>query len=233
MAKIMFSGIAVTDARGKIGNQIFFRNEFGACVRDYKYPANTITPARTAVRAVWYSLFGLWQTLTADEVHLWNSYAYSIVKKNSVGNSFKLTGRQLFMQRNMNIVTAGFSPVIIPDIASVSVPVCAVTPIAFSTISLQVDFQSVNFSGTVSADNAVVIYASPMLSAGIFSPPRVFRIIDVLDEGTSLIGNDFILAYNAVFPSPIAATKIFFRAAQISKLNGFKSVFSQNGLVVS
>lgn len=106
MAKIKFS-VAISDARGKVGGNVFSRNKAGAYLRTFVKPTNPSTPAQQVIRNRVQSLVTSWRALT-DPIRLaWNNAAQNFPQTNKMGETFYLTGQQLFTKFNSNLLAGG------------------------------------------------------------------------------------------------------------------------------
>ena len=72
MAKIKF-GMMMTDARGKLGGQVFSKNRSGAYVRTKVTPVNPRTAAQPLSRSILGTLSASWSGLTEVQRRSWNA----------------------------------------------------------------------------------------------------------------------------------------------------------------
>ena len=72
MARIKF-GMMMTDARGKLGGQVFSKNRSGAYVRTKVTPSNPRSMAQMSSRSILGSLSVMWNSLTLEKVSAWNA----------------------------------------------------------------------------------------------------------------------------------------------------------------
>src|SRR5690606_37427563 len=63
MAKVKF-GMMMTDARGKLGGQVFSKNRAGSFVRTKVTPANPNTEANRKARALFFEISQQWSSLS-------------------------------------------------------------------------------------------------------------------------------------------------------------------------
>lgn len=99
MAKIKF-GMMMTDARGKLGGQVFSKNRSGAYVRTKVTPVNPRTTDQQANRSILGSLSANWSTLTEEQRASWNAAVESWQTTNVFGDLTKPTGKNLFTGLN-------------------------------------------------------------------------------------------------------------------------------------
>lgn len=103
MAKIKFSAI-VSDARGKIGGNVFSRNKAGAYIRTFVKPINPATSKQQTIRNRVQNLVVQWRGLTAALRLAWNNAAQSFPQTNKLGETYFLSGQQLFTKFNSNLL---------------------------------------------------------------------------------------------------------------------------------
>lgn len=99
MAKIKF-GMMMTDARGKLGGQVFSKNRSGAYVRTKVTPVNPRSISQQANRSLLGSLSSLWSGLTDVQRNAWNGSVETWQKTNVFGDLQKPTGKNLFTSLN-------------------------------------------------------------------------------------------------------------------------------------
>lgn len=232
MATIELSGIGITGARGKIGESVFTRNKGGNAVRAYVIPVNTITPARTAIRAMFSIAQSDWATLSQSEVATWSLLATRIMKINKVSNKYRTTGRTLFLEATLNALTAGQFPINEPDLQAVSQPIRAVNFLVLSNLSVFIRTVFLDNTSVVPLNHCVVIQCSPSCSPGINYPKNFFRIIRVFTAGENVSTVDLFLDYVAVFGVPVVGQKIFVRVSQFNQLLGLKCAVLLNSALV-
>lgn len=113
MANARFSGIGITAISGRVGDEVFFRNQGGAVIRSYAIPVNTTSVYTDATRGNFGSLSSGWKTLSQAERDTWLIAAKLKTYHNSVSASYKLSGYGLYMKVNQNVFTAGNAPITI------------------------------------------------------------------------------------------------------------------------
>lgn len=99
MAKIKF-GMMMTDARGKLGGQVFSKNRSGAYVRTKVTPVNPRTTFQQSNRALLGNVSTGWAGLTRDQIRAWNEATSQWVKTNVFGDSTKPSGKNLYTGLN-------------------------------------------------------------------------------------------------------------------------------------
>lgn len=222
---VQFSGIGVTDARGKLGSDVFTRSRYGAMVRKYVYPTNTITPARTAIRDAYADIYALWNSLTDFERDLWSMAANNAKRKSKLGHVYASTGKDLFVGCNMSLVTASQFPVLLPNVLVNTQPPRQVSLQLLVPSGFRIRVSNYLGSQTVPAGVVYVVSASPGVSASALYPRNNWRIIDVLASGSSTSNVDLSSAYSAVFPPLVSGLRYFVKVHSVVVNSGRKSSF--------
>lgn len=233
MAKIIFSGIGITEMRGKLGNEVFTKGRGGAMVRSYVVPTNTITANRTLVRAYWSDAVSLWASVDEFQLKFWEQLNARVFGKSAVGNRFKMSTRNLFIKCNYSLLCAENSPILAPDPLS---PYYMAKSVAIDTLTDSAFTATVNFpqSGSiVPPDHVLVISASPSVSPSINYARNFFLRIAFISEGDSTNAIDLFTRYFDTFGTPVATQKIFIRATSVNVLNGLSSKPVQTFAIVA
>lgn len=108
MAKVTF-GPLVSDVRKKIAGVVFSKARTGAYVRKKSSPVQPRTSSVRAVRANFTANSKAWSgTLSAPERLTFTNLANTLTKKDRLGQSFTLTGAQLYqsIMRNLHTISA-------------------------------------------------------------------------------------------------------------------------------
>lgn len=215
MAKIKF-GMMMTDARGKLGGQVFSKNRGGAYVRTKVTPSNPQTADQVAQRALLSSASQAWRGLTEAQRESWNGAVSNYASTNVFGDIINPTGAQLHTKLNINVSLAGGTAITTPPL-----PVGITSP---AGLSISTDASTpellVNWtSGAVPANQVMVVEATPCVSVGRYNVNNRFRVIDTLAAATTT-GEDVSAAYVAKFGSMVAGQKLFVRVKFINKVTG-------------
>lgn len=125
MAKIKF-GMMMTDARGKLGGQVFSKNRSGAYVRTKVTPSNPRTSSQMAGRGILGSLSASWSGLTDLQRRAWNNAVSEWERTDIFGDSRKPTGKNLFTGLNKEIEQSGGARITEPP-AKVVMPELSLT----------------------------------------------------------------------------------------------------------
>lgn len=152
-----------------------------------------------------------WRGLTQTQRDTWNGATGNFPYQNALGETKFLSGEQLYVQFNQNLLLIGAATV-----------TTAPSAFSFATFTLSLaaaDTPSfaVTFTPTpLTADNNLAIYATPNLSPGVGSPnSSKFRFIGFIAPAASS-PDDMLTDYQAVHGDPVAGQKIFIEARPIA-----------------
>lgn len=210
MAKIKF-GMMMTDARGKLGGQVFSKNRSGAYIRTKVTPSNPQTNAQAQVRSNLGTLSASWSTLTPAQIAGWNDAVNDWQSTDIFGDIKKPTGKNLFVKLNLNCLNNDLpvnvsapQKIELANVSGVYVTLDAVT----GTLTI-IDLP-------IFSDGVYQIEATPSVPLGVSFVKNKFRVITT--EGVTTAGPvDISTAYTARFGSAIGAQKIYFRIRPIGE----------------
>lgn len=112
MAKIKF-GMFMTDARGKVGGQVFSKNRGGAYVRTKVTPANGQTARQSFVRQLLGAISQSWSGLTQSARDSFDGAVAQWSKTDIFGDIRNPTGKNLFTRLNINLVNSGQAEILV------------------------------------------------------------------------------------------------------------------------
>lgn len=211
MGKIIFSGIGVTDIRGKVGGSVFSNNKGGAFIRNRVMGTYPGTSAQVAHTASVSGLSGQWRSLTSEEQTAWIVAAASgdWPRTDSLGNRYDMTGQQLFV--SVNTVAATFSEYYNLPPNVVTIPIRTVDSMTLQLDGSELNLAYVALSDEIGSDKfAYQLWATPGLSPGINRPPEsLFRKIGLIVSDS--VGNEinFEGLYQDIFNAPALGSKVF------------------------
>lgn len=226
MAKIKF-GMMMTDARGKLGGQVFSKNRAGAYVRTKVTPSNPRTIAQMESRAILGAQSSAWNQLTDPQRLTWEGAVENWKKTDIFGDLKTPSGKSLFVRINKNLEQSGQAVVLVaPD--KMEIPVVSATGVSGSVTDTEFVFDGL---ASVPAGMVMQIRATEMLPAGVNYVKNRLRVIDYIPAG-AITGTDVWDAYVAKFGAPVADANIKFEVKYIG-VNGqagvpliFKAVIS-------
>lgn len=203
MAKIKF-GMMMTDARGKLGGQVFSKNRSGAYVRTKVTPSNPRTPDQMAGRGILGSLSASWSGLTDLQRRAWNNAVSDWERTDIFGDSRKPTGKNLFTGLNKEIEQSGDTRILVPP-AKVVIPELEplepVIEIAKGEVSLN--------TGAVPVGFKLQISATAPLSQGTSFVKDKLRVIGYAPAG-ALTPTTIYTNYTDKFGAPTVDANIHF-----------------------
>lgn len=221
MARIKF-GMMMTDARGKLGGQVFTKTRSGAAVRTKVTPTNPQTSFQGNIRSLFGNFSQAWNALTEEDRLTWQNAVAEYQRTNVFGDQYKLSGKNLFMSINQNLSTIGVAQTdVVPDIkttAGVSLT-SATVGIGVAEIAIVLDVL-----GDFSTGSKIVFEATPPLSPGKYNFSGSYRqFFTSLATGGAPDEGDLYTAYVAKFGNPAPGKKISFRAYIIDAISGLAS----------
>jgi hypothetical protein len=163
-----YTSALITDARNKLGGDVFARNRAGLYVRVKVKPKNPKTVSQQSNRADFSALTKGFRSLTSAQIAGWNALASTGTLTDTLGNTFQPSGIQLYISCNRNAATVGGGPVVNPPLSKPAFPAIVVSIFNFFgggsgtlTLYLEVDVISSAFAAEM------VLYLAGPLSAGV------------------------------------------------------------------
>jgi hypothetical protein len=226
MAKVRF-GAGITEIRGSIGGWTFSKVLGSAIIRKRtKAVAGPPTTQQDFVRNRFASLASLYAGLDGAQVDAWASFASGYTALNSLGEAYTPSPKQMFAMCNINLVTIGQSPQLVPD-GTPTVPdvitadVDLTVEVASGTLdSLAID----NLSTSDSSGNTFVLQATPPINTTRRNYQTLCRQLKVGDLAT--MNSNHADAWNDLFGIGVAVGDVIgLRIRAVSKLNGVGSAW--------
>lgn len=208
MAKIKF-GMMMTDARGKLGGQVFSKNRSGAYVRTKVTPVNPRTVAQMVSRSILGILSAGWSGLTDAQRASFNNAVEEWQKTDIFGDLKKPTGKNLYTSLNKNLLQSDQSQILVapekrtfPEVGNVSI----VYSVATSSFSV---------SNIVDIDNGLYqVSGTPPLTQGTTFVKNRLRVLGYA-ASDSLIETMLSTAYVARFGDLAAGDNVYFQIKPI------------------
>lgn len=227
MAKVQF-GTIVTALRGKLGGQVFSINTSGSNLGQHtKTTAKKAGPKKRAQNAIIGGGARNWRQLSEGNRQSFIDAAPSYPRQNSLGQTYYLTGSQLYNAWNANRTKTGagqlngFND---PNLDGNNVGLLVVNEIQVdlpTVITIDADY-------TGDADNVqVAIYVSRPVSPGkssLSNQYKLFKVIAVGDIGDPINSSEYI----ALFPGAAAGLKTFFKIDLVNSVSGFGVISAEN-----
>lgn len=213
--KIIYSGIAMVDGRGKINGSVASKNKGGAYVRTKVTPTNPQTTSQQNARNRLATASQAWRDLTESERQSWIDAAPNFPYTDVFGQSKQLSGFQLYVKLNSNLALIGEAAI---DVAPAPV---AIPQLELATLVADDSANTVIITGTtpVPADFAMVVMATPNVTAGKSFVKNLFRFVAALAAAAT---SPFAITvpYVALFGDPVEGNKIFVKCFYISTITG-------------
>ena len=186
-------------------------NRAGQYVRNRRSPTQPVgTGRRATVRARFSAASSAWAALSTAVQAAWTGFAASHPITDSLGQSITLTGQQMYVAVNANLLNAGQAQSsAIPVSSSVFVPgVPTFTAVHAGAITLTP-------TGGGGAPD-FLLYAFSALQSGGVNFCKTFRQFGVV-AGNSVAAIVATTAYNAEYGSPIVGQKIFYKVTPVNQ----------------
>ena len=217
MAKIQF-GMMMTDARGKLGGQVFSKNRAGAYIRSKVTPSNPQTLDQQANRALLGSTSRGWSQLTEAQRTAWNAVVVDWPSKTIFGATSIPSGKSLYVQLNKNLLAIGEAEIVTPP-AKADTPILGLTGVL---VDISSGTLTPAFSGAT-GDFVLQLRATPILTQGTSNAKNRFRVIYAANE-TDFDFSDAYVAYVNRFGALSAGANVQFSIALVSRSSGQISV---------
>jgi hypothetical protein len=190
------------------------RNRFGQYLRSRAIPVNPSSAAQGLVRTRLSTNSEGWRALTGVQRAGWAGLGTSMVRSDSLGQSYTLQGNQAYCSVNNNRMLCGLAAV------SDAPALTAVSNIVTATITLTSASLSIAYTATpMAAATYLAVFASPQRSAGRnFEADFRFIAISAAAGASPLVE---LTPYSAKFGAPVTGNRIFFSFVAISL--GFES----------
>jgi hypothetical protein len=201
---------------GKLGIQVAMPGRYGQCRRAWVPPSNPQTPYQQNIRRTLATQAARWKSITEAQQNAWNAAAASHLTRARLGLNGAMTGLQLFVRLNSNLVQWGQptvdTPSAVPSFPDLA-PQNLVITNAAGVIALKLTCPT-----DPGADTCVL--ASAPVSNGTRRVPstRVLGACPAPVAGAS----DITGLYTARFGVPEAGTRVFVKCFQM--VDGWDSV---------
>jgi hypothetical protein len=92
---------------GSQGSTVASRNRNGSYTRNRVMPVNPRSTKQSLQRSYFTDITQLWRSITSAQRAGWTALGANIVRNDSLGQTYTLTGSQAFMSINRNLLTLG------------------------------------------------------------------------------------------------------------------------------
>lgn len=218
--KIQFSGLGVTDGRGKIGGHVASKNRSGPYARVKVTPVNPQTAYQQAARNLLTSYSQGWRALTQAQRDAWDAAVGDFAKSDIFGNQRNPTGKNLYTALNANLSNIGQSPITDPPLPSGAGQVFAgplvITNGGAKSIAHVLD----------TAGHTVQVWATQGVSPGKKFVKNDYRLITTFVGGAASPAV-ITTAYNNRFGQPAVGTRVSVMLVSVNDTTGEVSVGSE------
>lgn len=169
----------MTDARGKLGGQVFSKNRGGAYVRTKVTPSNPRTLAQMESRNILGQTSSAWNGLTDAQRLSWNSAVSEWQRTDVFGDLKTPSGKNLFVELNKNLLQAGLATL---DIAPDKTEIVGITA---TSVDVDATAEEITLTGLASVPTGFVLQvsATPPISSGISFVKNRFRVVTYVPAG--------------------------------------------------
>lgn len=199
---------------GSVAGVTASRNRFGQYKRTRATPVNPNSTAQGLVRARMSANAAAWRVITGAQRAGWNDLGLSMVRTDSLGQTYTLTGFAAYCSVNNLKALAGDA--LVSDAPVLSTPSTILT----ATVTLTSASLSIAYTPTpMPASTRLILFASPQRSAGrAFEADLRFIQVSAAAAASPVNG---LAAYTAKFGVPVTGNRIFF--SLVSYFGGFES----------
>lgn len=221
----------LSDARASVGGATFSKNRGGNYIRAKVAPVQPRSTAQQEARSNLATLSGMWKTIGAADIAGWNALASGITLKDSLGNSYKPTGAQLFVGNNRNLSDIGATIIETPPPAAPAFE--DITPIAGTAAAGTPAFAITTGAAAAPTGFVFLVRATPQSSPGkSYFGRSAYRVIGHF-AASSFASLNVLSVYTAKFGTLVAGQRINFSVSLVSSTTGFQSIEASGSLLVA
>lgn len=221
----------LTQASGKLGGAVAAKNRGGNYFRARVAPVQPRSVAQQNVRSNLATQAAIWKGLTQANISAWNALASLTTLSDSLGNSYKPSGIDLFVALNTNLADNGLTPITTAPAAVPSYPnfgpITATASAAGGTLAI--------IPGSAAAPTGYVylVRATPQLSPGVsYIGKSKYRTLTTF-AATAFASLAAGTAYVAKFGTMGLGRKIGIHVALLQTTTGFKTLAQAVVVVVT
>jgi hypothetical protein len=201
------------------GNTTASRNRNGSYLRNRVNGVNPNTVAQTIQRNNLGELSGLYRTLTEAARSAWQMLGLQMVRTDTLGQVYSLTGLQAFTSVNRVRRLFGVADLLIAP-AFTDPGTLTTFSNVYDVVLLGASTFIQTFTPTpLGAGKRLIVEATRPVSPGInFMPRSEYKAVLYTADNPGT-GGDAAVAYEAIFGEPPVGTKIFSRARVVEETN--------------
>lgn len=190
----------MTDARGKLGGQVFSKNRSGAYIRTKVTPSNAQTARQTFIRQALAQISANWSALTSAQRASFDGAVEGFTSTNVFGDVTKPTGKTLYTKLNLNLVNSVQAQITEAPL-KVELPNIQIASVELDAGSLAINFTASQL-GTV-----IVVKATAPQTAGTSFFKGKYRQIGVF-TGVAGLQLDITAEYEEKFGAVVGTENI-------------------------
>jgi len=194
----------------KVGPMVHSKGRSGPVIRNRVKPFNPRSADQVTQRGRLTSFTQAWKSLLLPKQQAWIAAANTYLKSSKIGKKYYSTGHKLFVAWNVNAYDNGANTQISDVFTPTTTAVIEATSMNFDTTSPPT-VATVTIGANVATNSIVQVWATPMLSNGVFNPGKRFRLIKLIAGGTVAAPIDIKSEYEAKFGTITAGKKVFLR----------------------
>ena len=223
----------ISDASGTVGGAVYAKNRGGNYIRARVVPTQPRTAAQVAVRANFTANSKAWKALTSAQMAGWIALGTQITLRDSIGNSYKPTGEQMYVSLNQTLAALG-KPAIstAPGTPDTVIGLGGLTVVASATGGTGSTNQFTVLVTTNTATQSILVRATAQVSPGrnFFGRSQYRQITSFFHPASGV--KDITAAYNAKFGTMRAGSKISLVLIPVTD-NGFQGSESRLDVIVA
>lgn len=175
-----FQSTILSDARGKLNGSVFSRNRYASIIRNKTSPVQPSSPYSSTQRMQLASLSASFRALTVAQIAAWNAATANFPRTNAFGQTYYMSGLNLFVGINKNRSNLGMPLLSTPP-----------EPPALPT-----------FTAVIGALDATVFEVTATLVAGSATGVELmYRATAPVGKGISFVKDRLRLVHHATFVS--------------------------------
>lgn len=224
MAKVIFSGIGVTEARNKLGGGVFSRNRGGSFIREYSSPVVNPNDFGLQMRASFGDACATWQLMPPFVQDSWNQFASAQASLPSNLGRKKLSGFNWFVKQNIAIILYGGTPTFMPVVPSTPAGAASFSAITCTPAAIELKATSADGSTVLPSDVTALVGASLPVSPGITNLRHRINLLYQILPGDDFSSVNITTEYLDMYGSIPSGLRIFFKIVPVNIVCGMRGM---------
>jgi len=203
--------ILTSPSSGSIAGTTYSHNRAGQYTRSRRTPVQGIgSPRRAAIKAAFSAASSAWASLTAALQLAWGAFAAQNPYTDSLGQSIKLTGHQMFVAINTQLQNMG-----LPISSVVPLATAVWGPVLTTLTAVHAGAVTLTMGGGGAVTDHLLIAMSPPQSGGVTFTNNFSQIGTAL--GNLATAQVLTAAYIGQFGSLTAGQRVFYRLTPVNQ----------------